>query len=80
MNIKNISPNNLAKNQNFKKLRHSFTDERPMITTTLISSRHWKTLVPFCLQKKRLENAFLTLTVTYYKIVQKNKLCHSKQQ
>ena len=29
-----------------------------MITTTLISSCHWKTLVPFSLQKKRPENAF----------------------
>ena len=31
-----------------------------MITTTLISSCHWKTLVPFCLRKKRPENEFLT--------------------
>ena len=78
--IMNVSPNILAKNQNFKKLRHSFVDERALITTTLISSCHWKTLVPFCLRKKRPENAFLTLTVNYRKIVQKNKLCHSKQQ
>ena len=28
----NISPNILAKNQNFKKLRHAFVDERAMIT------------------------------------------------
>ena len=51
-----------------------------MITTTLISSCHWKTLVLFSLKKKRPENAFLTLTVNYRNIAQKNKLCHSKQQ
>ena len=31
-NIMNVSPNILAKNQNFKKLRHRFADERAMIT------------------------------------------------
>ena len=50
-----------------------------MITTALTSSCHWKTLVPFSLQKKITENTFLTLTVNYHKIVQKNKLCYSKQ-
>ena len=45
--------------------------ERALITTTLISSCHWKTLVPFCLRKKRPENAFLKLIVNYRKIVQK---------
>ena len=45
----------------------------------LISSCHWKFLVPFCLRKKKPENAFLKLMVNYRKIVQKNKLCHSKQ-
>ena len=45
-------------------------DERAMISTTLISSRHWETLIPICLRKKRLENAFLALTVNYRKIVQ----------
>ena len=34
-----------------------------MITTTLTSPCHRKTLVPFCLRKKILENAVLTLTV-----------------
>ena len=72
-NIINVSPNMLTKNQNFKKLRHGFVDARARITTTLISSCHWKTLEPFCLRKKRRENAFLTLTVNYRKIVQKNK-------
>ena len=61
-------------------MRYGFVDERAMIKTTLMSSCHWKTIVPFCLQKKRPENALLTLTVNYRKIVQKNKLCHSKQQ
>ena len=78
--IMNVSPNILNKKQHFKKLRHSFVGEGAMITMTLISSCHWKTLIPFCLQKKRPENAFLTLTWNYRKIVRKNKLCHSKQQ
>ena len=78
--IINFSPNILAKNENFKKLREAFVDESALITTTLISSCHWKTLVSFCLQKKRSENAFLTLIMKYRKIAQKNKLCHSKQQ
>ena len=50
-----------------------------MIKTALMSSRHWKTIVPFFLRKKRPENALLTLTVSYRKILQKNKLYHSKQ-
>ena len=29
-----------------------------MITTALISSCHWKTVVPFCLQKKRPKRTF----------------------
>ena len=45
-----------------------------MITTALTSFCHWKTLIPFCLQKKIPENAFLTLPVHYHKIVPKNKL------
>ena len=35
------------------------------------TSCHWKTLAPFCLQKKTPENAFLTLTVNYRRIIQK---------
>ena len=62
------------------KISHGFVDERALITTTLISSCHWKTLVPFCLRKKRPENSFLILIVNYRKIVHKNKLCHPKQQ
>ena len=66
--------------KNFKKLSHDIVDERAMIKTTLMSSCHWRNLAPFCLRKKRPENALLTLTVNYHKFVQKNKLCHSKQQ
>ena len=55
-------------------MSYGFVDEIPLITTTWISSCHWKTLVPFCLRKKKSENGFLTLTVNYCKIVQKNKL------
>ena len=72
--IMNVSPNILAKNWNFKNLRNSFVDEKALIPTTLMSSCHWKTLIPFWLWKKRPENAFLTLIVNYRKIIQKNKL------
>ena len=77
--IMNVSPNILAKNQNFKKLRHGFVDERALIKTTLISSCHQKTLVPLCFERKDLKR-ILTLIVNYHNIVQKNKLCHPKQQ
>ena len=50
--IMNVSPNILAKNQNFKKLRHGFVNKRTMSTMTLTSSCHWKNLVPFWLRKK----------------------------
>ena len=69
--IMNVSPNILAKNYIFKELRHGFVDERALTTTTLISSCHWKTLVPFCLRKKRPENAFSTLITKYHRIIQK---------
>ena len=49
-------------------MKYGFVDERAMIKTTLISSCHCKTLVPFCLQKKTPENEFLTLKVNYHKI------------
>ena len=55
-------------------------DGRAIIKTTLMSPCHWKTPAGFCLQNKRPENALLILTVNYRKIVQKNKLCHLKQQ
>ena len=77
--IMNVSPNILTKYWNFRKLRQGFVDKRVMITTVLTSSCHRKTLVPFCLRKKRPENVFLKFTVNYFKIAQKNKLCHSKQ-
>ena len=41
---------------------------------TLISSFHWKTLIPFYLRKKTPGNTFLTLIVDYWKVVQENKL------
>ena len=75
-----VSPNILAKNKNFTNLRHRFLDERALITSTLISYCNLKTLVPVSLPKKRPENASLTLSVNCHKIVQKNKLCHPKQQ
>ena len=61
-------------------MSHCFVDERALTAMTLVSSCHWKTLVPFCLRKERPENAFLALILNYRKIVQKYKLCHSKQQ
>ena len=77
--IMDVFPNKMAKNKNLKKLRHGLVNDRALITTTLISSCHWKTFVPFCLWKKRPENAFLILLANYHKIVKKNKLCHPKQ-
>ena len=52
MDITNVSPNILAKNKNFKKLRQGFVDQRALITK--------KTIALFCLREKRPENAFLT--------------------
>ena len=78
--IMNVSLTSLAKNYSLKKLRQGFVDETAMIKTMLMSSCHLKTFVPFCFRKKRSENAFLTLTVNYHKIEQKNKLYYSKQQ
>ena len=49
----NVSPNILAKNWNFKKLRHGFVDERAVITTTfntnskLSQNRTEKQIMPF---------------------------------
>ena len=44
-NIMNFSLSILDKNLNFRKLRLAFVDEKAMITATLESSYHWKTLV-----------------------------------
>ena len=79
--IMNVSPNilALAKNKNFKNLRHGFVDERALITMTLISSCHWETLLPFCLRKKRAKNAFLALIVNYHKIAPKKNKKKNKQ-
>ena len=65
-------PKYLCQKLKLQKLRHAFVDERAMILMTPISSCHWKTLLPFCLRKKRLEDAFLTLTVNHL-------LCTEKQ-
>ena len=54
----NVSPNIFAKNKTLKKLRHGFVDETALITATLLSSCHWKTLALFSLRKKRHENPF----------------------
>ena len=35
--------------------------KRELMTAILISSCHWETLVPFYVQQKRPENAFVTL-------------------
>ena len=40
--IMNVSPNILAKNENFKKLRNCFAEERATTTMTLISFCQWK--------------------------------------
>ena len=56
--IMNVSPNILTKNWDFKKWRHGLVDETAMITITLVSFCHWKTLVHFYLRKKRFENKF----------------------
>ena len=77
-NIINVSPNILAKNENFKKLRQNFAGEKALMATTLISFCHWKTFVHFCLREERPENVFLTLIVNYRKIAEKNKLCRPK--
>ena len=34
---------------------------KEMIKITLMSSCHWKTVVPFCLRKKRSENALFNI-------------------
>ena len=46
-------PKYLGSKLKFQKLRNGFVDERALKTTTVISSCHWKTLVPFCLQKEK---------------------------
>ena len=77
-NIINVSPNILAKNENFKKLRQNFAGEKALMVTTLISFCYWKTFVHFCLREKRPENVFLTLIMNHCKIGEKNKLYRQK--
>ena len=52
--IMNVSPNILAKNWNFKKLRQSFIDKRAMITTALASSCRQKNPWTFLLAKEKV--------------------------
>ena len=73
------SPKYLLLKIKISKNWDTVVDKRTTITTTLTSSCHWKTLAPFCLRKKIRENTFLTVTVNYRKIVQKNKLYYWKQ-
>ena len=40
------------------KISHGFVDERALITTTLISSCHWKTLYLFACERKDLKTHF----------------------
>ena len=78
--IKGCYQSFLGNEVDFRDIMNVSSNILALITTTLMSSYHLKTLVPFCLRRKRPENAFLTLIVNYFKIVQKNKLCYSKQQ
>ena len=76
MDVMKVSPNILDKN--FKKTETRFrrwtsTDNNDINIFLSLEN-------PFYLWKKRPENAFLALIVNYRKIVQKSKLCHSKQQ
>ena len=73
-------PKRLGSRLKFQKTENGFADKRPLIKMTLICSCHWKILVPFCLRKKRPENTSFKLTVNCHKIIQKNYLCHQKQQ
>ena len=57
----------LAKTGNFKKLRQGFVDKRAMIITTLLSSCHWKTLVPFLLAKEKTWKPMWTIAKLYRK-------------
>ena len=58
MDIMNIYPNILSENQNFKKQKYGFVEERVMITTTVTSSCQWKTLVPSFLLANDLRKRF----------------------
>ena len=63
----------------FQKTETGFADERALIATTLMSSYHWKTFVPFCLRKKRPEKLIFNVNSELSQIRTKNKLCHLKQ-
>ena len=57
--IMNISSNIMAKNKYFKKLRHGFVQARAMISATLKSSCHWKTIIVIA-KEKTWKNIFST--------------------
>ena len=81
--IMNISPNILAKNLNFKKLRQFWRTvleiKEQLITISISSS---KILLPLLLAKEKTwKHIFNTISaVNYCKIVQENKLSHPNQQ
>ena len=56
MDIMKILPK--CSDYKIKFKNYGFEYERALVITTLIFSCHWKTLVTFCLQKERPENAF----------------------
>ena len=56
--MSNVSPNILAKNWNFKKLRHGFVGESALITTALIKPVTRKPLYPFACERKDLKTHF----------------------
>ena len=77
-----VSPKILFLDQNFKKLRHCFLDERATITTILISVCHWKTLVLFVFKKKKTwKHIFKTNSELSQNHTEKNLfICQTKQR
>ena len=73
-----VSPKMSAQNQNLKKLRHGFVDEKAMNAITLISSCQ-ENPCTFLLAKEKTWKRILTLTMNYRQISQKSNLCHPKQ-
>ena len=75
----NVSPNILAKNWNFQKTETRFCRWKTNDYNNINIFLSLESPCTFLLAKKVPESAFLTATVNYRKILQKNKLCHSKQ-
>ena len=59
MDIMNVSPNILAKKENFKNLRHNFADKKELITTTLTYSCHSNSTI-LLTKEKTWKNIFNT--------------------